>query len=213
MVPREATGVNAMPLGGYRGLVAAAAAGLDIRLNCAVGLIADDDRGVTLQTQTGPLSGDAVVVTVPLSLLKTKRILFDPPLPAAKQAAIARIGYGGEAVLNKIFLRFGLASGRTCRIAASRCRRRPARGFFSNWVNLEPVQGAPVLVGFASGHAAARLDRDADDAVIVETALGCAAPHVRPPHPGYHGLSADTLAVRPLGRRQLFVRPCRQPTR
>ena len=41
--PREATGVNAMPLGGYRHLVEDVAAGLDICLNCAVGLVAHDD--------------------------------------------------------------------------------------------------------------------------------------------------------------------------
>lgn len=52
------------------------------------------------------------------------------------------------------------------------CPRRPKRGFFSNWVNLEPVLHEPMLVGFASGRAAARLDREADDAVIVDAALG-----------------------------------------
>jgi polyamine oxidase len=171
--PREATGINAMPAGGYRRLVDDVAAGLDIRLNCAVGLVAYDRSGVTLHTQAGPIHGDAVVVTVPLSLLKSGRILFDPPLPPAKQAAIARIGFGGDAVLNKLFLRFPT---RFWPDMQDRCVALPEapqeRGFFSNWVNLEPVLGEPVLVGFASGRAAARLDREADDAVILHAALG-----------------------------------------
>jgi polyamine oxidase len=171
--PREATGVNAMPLGGYCCLVEDVAAGLDIRLNCAVGLVVHDARGVTLHTQAGLISGDAVVVTVPLSLLKSGGLLFDPPLPADKQAAIVRIGYGGDAVLNKVFLRF---PARFWPDTQDRCVALPeapqARGFFSNWVNLEPLQNEPMLVGFASGHAAARLDREADDAVVVDAALG-----------------------------------------
>jgi polyamine oxidase len=170
--PREATGVNAMPLGGYRRLVEDVAAGLDIRLNCAVGLVAYNDAGVTLHTQAGPVYGDAAVVTVPLSLLKSGRILFDPPLPPAKQLAISRIGFGGDAVLNKVFLRF---PNRFWPDMQDRCVGLPEapeeRGFFSNWVNLEPVLGEPLLVGFASGRAAAKLDREAEDTVIIDTAL------------------------------------------
>ncbi len=171
--PREATGVNAMPVGGYRHLVEDVAASLNICLNCAVGLVAYDQHSVTLHTQAGPICGDAVVITVPLSLLKSGRILFDPPLPPAKQAAITRIGFGGDAVLNKVFLRFPT---RFWPDMQDRCVALPetpqARGFFSNWVNLEPVLHEPMLVGFASGRAAARLDREADDAVIVDAALG-----------------------------------------
>jgi monoamine oxidase len=170
--PREATGVNAMPIGGYRRLVADVAAGLHVRLNCAVGIVAYNQRGVTLHTQAGPLTADAAIVTVPLSLLKSGRLLFDPPLPPAKQAAIAAIGFGGDAVLNKVFLRFPT---RFWPDMQDRCVALPEapqqRGFFSNWVNAEPVLGQPVLVGFASGRAAARLDREADDPVIVDAAI------------------------------------------
>jgi monoamine oxidase len=171
--PSEATGVNAMPLGGYGRLVADVAQGLDIRCGCAAGLVCYDGHGVTVHTQQGPLEGDAVVVTVPLSLLKSGRLLFDPPLPPAKQAAIARIGFGGDAVLNKVFLRF---PHRFWPDMQDRCVGLPeepqARGFFSNWVNLEPLLGEPMLVGFASGRAAARLDREATDEAIVAAALG-----------------------------------------
>jgi monoamine oxidase len=170
--PREATGINAMPLGGYRGLVEDVASGLTIRLDCIVDLIAYDRGGVSLRTNTGVVHGDAAIVTVPLSLLKSRRIVFEPELPPAKQAAIDRIGFGGEAVLNKIFLRF---PSRFWPDMQDRCVSMPEspqqRGFFSNWVNVEPVLGQPVLAGFASGRAAAKLDREADDDVIVDAAL------------------------------------------
>lgn len=170
--PREATGANAMPLGGYRPLVEDAAAGLDVRLNCAVEAVACNQAGVTLHTQTGTFSADAVIVTVPLSQLKSGRLRFDPPLPPDKQAAIAAIGFGGDAVLNKIFLRFPT---RFWPDMQDRCVALPEepqqRGFFSNWVNAEPVLRQPILLSFASGRTAAHMDRHASDQVIVDAAL------------------------------------------
>ena len=45
----------------------------------------------------------AVIVTVPLGCLKAGDIAFEPPLPAWKAAAIARLGFGD---LNKVVLEF-----------------------------------------------------------------------------------------------------------
>jgi lysine-specific histone demethylase 1 len=42
---------------------------------------------------------DAVLVTVPLGVLKENVITFDPPLPEEKQSAIDRLGFGN---LNKV---------------------------------------------------------------------------------------------------------------
>lgn len=49
------------------------------------------------------LVADAVVVTLPLGVLKAGKVSFSPPLPAPKLAAIGRLGFG---VLNKVYLRF-----------------------------------------------------------------------------------------------------------
>ena len=42
---------------------------------------------------------DAVVVTVPLGVLKSKQIRFVPPLPSWKQNAVSALGFG---LLNKV---------------------------------------------------------------------------------------------------------------
>lgn len=42
---------------------------------------------------------EAVLVTVPLGVLKENVITFDPPLPEEKQSAIDRLGFGN---LNKV---------------------------------------------------------------------------------------------------------------
>ena len=44
-------------------------------------------------------TGDAVLVTAPVGVLKKGTITFDPPLPPHKQAAISRMGFG---LLNKV---------------------------------------------------------------------------------------------------------------
>jgi lysine-specific histone demethylase 1 len=44
-------------------------------------------------------AGDAVLVTVPLGVLKAGSIAFQPPLPQRKQEAIERMGFG---TLNKV---------------------------------------------------------------------------------------------------------------
>ncbi len=115
---------------------------------------------------------DAVIVTVPLGVLKANKILFDPPLPRWKQAAIERIGYGGDAVLNKIFLRF---EQRFWQADVSRMIGLPTamqdRGAFNSWTSLEAFNDTPTLLSFSNGLIAARLDREASDNEIVELAL------------------------------------------
>lgn len=57
---------------------------------------------VTLQNGT-VLEADHVVCTLPLGILKTGNIVFDPPLPASKQQAVDQLGTG---LLNKCALAF-----------------------------------------------------------------------------------------------------------
>ncbi|GKZ00951.1 hypothetical protein MPSEU_001046600 [Mayamaea pseudoterrestris] len=57
---------------------------------------------VTLENGT-VLEAHAVVCTLPLGILKSSSITFDPPLPLAKQHAIQRLGNG---LLNKCILSF-----------------------------------------------------------------------------------------------------------
>ncbi|KAJ1489657.1 amine oxidase [Baffinella frigidus] len=49
------------------------------------------------------LEADAVVVTLPLGVLKEGKMEFDPPLSEAKSASISRMGFG---LLNKVVLEF-----------------------------------------------------------------------------------------------------------
>ncbi len=88
---------------GYDQVVAAVANGLDVRLGHVVTSIdTSGDRAVVVTAQ-GNFQAGAVVVTVPLGVLKAGTIEFLPALPESKSRAIAKLGMG---TLSKTCLRF-----------------------------------------------------------------------------------------------------------
>lgn len=98
---------------GYGDLVTRHAAGIDIRLNEPVSAIRWDGPGVSVTSRSGTLRANAVIVTVPVGVLKADAIRFTPELPARTRDALAGIGMGA---LTKLALRiegerFGIAPG------------------------------------------------------------------------------------------------------
>ena len=95
------------PTGGYTRLAKAMASNSDIRLNHKVSRVQVRDDGVTVFADNASGSvqfqGSTVIVTLPLGVLKAGSVAFDPPLPASKQSAIAKVGFGR---FEKIALRF-----------------------------------------------------------------------------------------------------------
>ena len=79
---------------GYDAYYTRLADGLDIRLNCQVAEI-DWSSGVRVTNAAGDVyRADAAVVTLPLGVLQSSRIAFKPPLPPAKQDALAGLKMG-----------------------------------------------------------------------------------------------------------------------
>ncbi len=76
---------------------------MKIILNTQVTHISYNKNGVQIKTNRGDFTADAVIVTVPLGVLKNNGIRFTPELPAAKQKAIQQLQMG---VVNKIGLKF-----------------------------------------------------------------------------------------------------------
>jgi monoamine oxidase len=100
---KELSGGDHLVVSGYDTLARHLARGLEIRLGVAVHAINYQGPQVRIDTQSGTLKADRVVLTVPLGVLQAGRIKFVPELPADKQAAISRLGMG---IINKIALRF-----------------------------------------------------------------------------------------------------------
>ncbi|GMH38451.1 hypothetical protein BSKO_06335 [Bryopsis sp. KO-2023] len=84
-------------------LVAALADGLPVFFNSMVHTIQYTKEGVSVQTQKANFKGDAVLVTIPLGVLKRDLVKFEPPLSERKRGAIQRLGFG---VLNKVVILF-----------------------------------------------------------------------------------------------------------
>lgn len=170
--PKETAMVNAMPRGGYTQLVNDAAQGLTVHFNQPVQSIHYDAFGATVTTTTATYHSDAVVITVPLGILRTGKLQFDPPLPATKTQAIARIGYGGDGVLNKLVLRFPRAFWPETRNRFLSLLAEPdRRGIFTSWISLTPLVQEPILMTFTDGHTGANFDRTATDEEVLKQAL------------------------------------------
>lgn len=106
---------------------------------------------------------DAVVVTVPLGVLQAGRIVFDPTLPDTKQEAIASLGMG---VLDKLYLQFDAPFWEGDPTWIVTADTGLPRGQFNQWLNLLPVLGEPILLGFNGADAARELAAREDEALI-----------------------------------------------
>jgi len=89
---------------GLGAVVAHAARDLPIRHDAEVTRIDwRDAASVRVHSSAGTLRADAVIVTVPTSVLASGRLRFDPPLPSTWRSAIEDVPLG---VVNKVFFRF-----------------------------------------------------------------------------------------------------------
>jgi monoamine oxidase len=98
---------------GYGTLVTRAAEGLPVRLGVNVRAIDWSGQGVTIDTDRGALRAGAVIVTVPVGVLRAERIRFTPRLPDNTLRGLDGLQMGA---LTKIALRFngerfGVAAG------------------------------------------------------------------------------------------------------
>jgi len=170
--PTEGLERNAQPKGGYVSLVDDAARQLSIWRSAPVERVAWSDRGITAILQGGAtIEADRAVIAVPLGLLRAGLPTLDPLPPEEQRKAIGRIGYGAG-ILGKIYLRFPHRFWPEQPKWFGRLPDSPdRRGTFNTWVSHVGETGLPILLSFANGAAAARLDRSASDDEVKEAAM------------------------------------------
>ncbi len=110
--------------------------------------------------------GNAVIVTVPLGVLKAGSIVFDPPLPAAKAAAVRRMRMG---TLVRVALEFDAADvfwprGQYAFGAAA--RSEAARGEWPVFVSNLQYQNRSVLECMIGGPRGLEVERMSEAAVV-----------------------------------------------
>ena len=90
-------------LDGMDRLVRHLAEGLPVRFGQTVRRIGYGADGIRAETGRETFTADGVIVTVPIGVLQSDRITFEPVLPHPHRTALSRLGMG---LFNKIILRF-----------------------------------------------------------------------------------------------------------
>lgn len=188
----EPEGGDVFIAGSAEAIVKAGFEGAEVVLSTPVTQIGYDDDAVRLKMATGEsLRVDRVVVTVPLGVLQSESIAFDPPLPFAQRAAITALGVGA---LEKVWLRYDEPFWQDDAVLWSIVAETPpytaapttpgletptpspsdgSELRITEWVNLLPLTGDAVLMGIIGGEAARELSALGDDEVrtIAEQSL------------------------------------------
>ena len=150
---------------GYDRIFAGFKGDYSVKLSSSVQRVSIVEGGVEVAThdqETGDVF-DAVILTVPLGVLKRGHIAFDPPLSRDKQGAIARLGMG---TLDKLYLRFEGAFWDEEATWIYTPENGLPQGQFNVWVNFHRYLGVPILLGFNSGTTALDLASHTDQEVV-----------------------------------------------
>ena len=147
-------------LDGMDRLVQHLAEGLPVRFGQTVKRIIYGTGGVRVETERETFTADGVIVTVPIGVLQSDRIVFEPALPHSHRTALSRIGMG---LFNKIILRFPRVFWPEEPDFVFVC----GNSLCSFYVNFAAYAGVPMLVGLSGGTAAEKIEELADQAIVM----------------------------------------------
>ncbi|HEX5828678.1 MAG TPA: NAD(P)/FAD-dependent oxidoreductase [Candidatus Limnocylindrales bacterium] len=151
-------------VGGYRMLIEALAAGLDIRLGTEVTAVTAGPDGAVVTTASGEVhAASHVLVTVPLGVLKAGAIRFDPPLDPPRARAVEAIGFGR---FEKIAMRFERPFWTEAGLPGVLVLSSDARPAVPCLVGIDGFVGDPVLVALGAGWSAGLLGDGPEDAAV-----------------------------------------------
>jgi len=161
----EFSGDDLLMVKGYKPLTDYLSQGLNILLGQNVKRIRVVSGLVYVDTDTTTYVADKVVVTLPLGVLKSGSIIFQPGLPVAKQAAINKLGMG---ILNKCILRFPSVFWAQ---QYDWLGYIPAlNGQWAEWISLSRQVNQPILVGFNAADFGRQIE-SWTDAQIISSAM------------------------------------------
>ena len=140
---KEFKGDDMLVTNGFDRIVHHLAEGLDIRSREPVTGIRHGETGAEIVTANGRATFDAVIVTVPLGVLKAGGIRFDPPLSNERKDRIDRMGFGA---FEKAFLTldrpFDLGA-----VNVSVTGDNP----WCNLIDLSDIAGQPAVLAYCGG--------------------------------------------------------------
>ncbi|PPL20269.1 flavin monoamine oxidase family protein [Microterricola pindariensis] len=150
---------------GFDRLAAHLATGLDVRLEQVVTRVEWTPEGVTVRSEQGAFMADRAVVTVPIGVLRSGDLAFEPALPESLVRAIGSFQMNN---FEKVFLRFPTKFWDDGVYAIR--QQGEASAWWHSWYDLTALHGVPTLLTFAAGPCAIET-RDWPTGRIVESVL------------------------------------------
>jgi monoamine oxidase len=150
--PHELPGLHCFAPGCNGQWIKELAKNLPIFYNAVVEKVKRFSDGVQVFTADKVFCADAVVVTVPLGVLKKEKIEFQPPLSDRKKKSIDRLGFGN---LNKVIMLFDHAFWDTnVDIFGHMNESQEVRGENFMFYSYADISGGAQLTALSSGNAA-----------------------------------------------------------
>lgn len=145
---------------GFDQLATNLATGLDVRLEHVVSRVEWTAGSATAVTANGIFSATQVVVTVPIGVMQSGDLMFDPALPDWLTNAISGFEMNN---FEKVFLRF---STKFWDDDVYAIRQQGAAGeWWHSWYDLTDLHGIPALLTFAAGPSAIETRSWSDDQI------------------------------------------------
>ncbi|KAL5232294.1 hypothetical protein ABZP36_031070 [Zizania latifolia] len=166
----EMGGDHCFLAGGNSRLVQALCDGVPVLYEKTVKRIEHREDGVSISVEGDQVfKADMALCTVPLGVLKSRSIVFEPELPERKIGAIQRLGFG---LLNKVAMVFPYVFWDE-EIDTFGClnKERSKRGEFFLFYSYHTVSGGAVLIALVAGEAALEFEK-VDPAVALHKVLG-----------------------------------------
>ena len=145
---------------GYSEIPEYLAQNLNIQFNQVVKKIVYQNDQVIIETSRGQFTCEAAIITLPLGVLKKGDIVFSPPLPKKKMAALQRLKTG---TLNKVVLKFEKAFWPK---DPDYIGYVPAEHeHHQEYLNYYHYSNKPVLIDFLGGHHARNMENQSESEV------------------------------------------------
>lgn len=148
---------------GYQRVVEYLVEGVDVHLNQKVVFIDYEDEDVLVETETGNFLADYVVCTMPLGVLQSGDVTFEPELPEWKSEAI---GYMEMGTVNKVVLTFAKCFwDKELHYIGITPKEK---GKYNYFLNYKKINEHPTLMTFAFGDFAKEMESHTDEQVLKE---------------------------------------------
>jgi monoamine oxidase len=147
---------------GFDTIIEHLSTGLDIRLNTVVKSINQSTKGVRVATDNGTFKGDRVVVTLPVGVLKSGAVNFQPPLSPIKQRALRKLNSGSA---NKVWMKFPSVFWDTNELILHTSQNK---GEYPLFFDFDGHTNEPVLMAFLAGTNGSAIEGKTDQQVTDE---------------------------------------------